>query len=129
MTNATLSVPSRSTTIILWVLRVLMAALFILSGGAKLVGAPMTIHEFEQIGLGQWFRYFTGLWEVAGGVAVLIPAYSGLAAICLVFVDIGAFIAQVTVLHQDWIHPIVIGAILAALIYLQRDSIRARLNM
>jgi hypothetical protein len=32
-------------------------------------------------------------------------------------------------LHQDWIHPIVIGAILVALIYLQRDAVRERLGM
>ena len=28
---------------------------------------------FQQIGAGQWFRYFTGVVEVLGGVLVLIP--------------------------------------------------------
>jgi putative oxidoreductase len=43
-------------------------------------------------------------------------------------VDVGAFFAQILFLHQDWIHPIVIGAVLVALIYLQRDAIRERLG-
>ena len=28
---------------------------------------------FRQIGLGQWFRYFTGAVEILGGVLVLVP--------------------------------------------------------
>src|SRR4051794_31962104 len=31
------------------------------------------IESFEKVGLGQWFRYLTGLLEVAGGVGLLIP--------------------------------------------------------
>jgi putative oxidoreductase len=128
MTDATLT-PSRNMTVVVWVLRVLMAALFLFAGGSKLMGNPMMVQTFDQVGFGQWFRYFTGLCEVVGGVGVLIPAYSGLAALLLLCVDVGAFIAQVAVLHEDWIHTVVVGAILAALIYLQRDSIRARLGM
>ena len=54
--------------------------------------------------------------ELVGGVGVLVPAFSGLGALLLLAVDVGAFFAQVRFLHADWIHPIVIGAILAALI-------------
>jgi hypothetical protein len=28
---------------------------------------------FDQIGIGQWFRHFTGVVEILGGVLVLIP--------------------------------------------------------
>jgi hypothetical protein len=45
-----------------------------------------------------------------------------LAALLLLAIDFGAFIAQITVLHIDWIHTIIIGLVLAALIYLQRDA-------
>ena len=50
-------------------------------------------------------------------------------AILLLAVDVGAFFAQIFFLHEDWIYPIVIGAILVALIYLQRDAVRQRLLM
>ena len=71
----------------------------------------------------------TGLLEIVGAIALLTPALSGLGALLLLIVDVGAFFAQVLFLHGDWIHTIVIGAILAALVYLQRDSIRGRLGM
>ena len=105
--------------IVLWVLRVAVAALFLFAGFSKLTGQPMMIDTFDKVGVGQWFRYVTGLLEVAGGVAVLIPAVSVWAACLLLIVDVGAFLAQVAILHEDWIHTIVIGAVLAAVISLQ----------
>jgi putative oxidoreductase len=39
-------------------------------------------------------------------------------------VDIGAFIAQVAVIHMDWIHTIVIGALLVVVIVLQRGRLQ-----
>jgi uncharacterized membrane protein YphA (DoxX/SURF4 family) len=125
----TASVPSTAWTVVLWVLRVLVAALFLFAAFAKLSGQQMMVDEFNTVGLGQWFRYFTGLLELVGGLAVLAPPISAFGALLLLCVDVGAFIAQVGVLHQDWIHTVVIAAILAALVYLQRDAIRARLGM
>ena len=110
-------------TIVLWILRVLIAALFVFAAFAKLSGQPMMVAEFGMLPVGQWFRYFTGLLEVVGAIALLTPAVSGLGALLLLIVDVGAFFAQVLFLHADWIHTIVIGAILAALVFLQRDSI------
>jgi putative oxidoreductase len=122
MTSAVLPA-SRSKTIVLWILRILMAALFLFASYMKLSGNPMMVDEFNTIGLGQWFRYLTGLLELVGGVAILVPSVSVFAAIVLLAVDVGAFITQVAVLHGDWIHTVVIGAILAAVIYLQRDRL------
>ena len=119
---------SRNITIVLWVMRVLMAALFLYAAFAKLTSQPKMVEGFALLPVGQWFRYVVGLMEV-GRVAVLVPAFSGLGALLLLVVDVGAFFAQILFLHEDWIHTIVIGAILAALVYLQRASIRARLGM
>jgi putative oxidoreductase len=121
--------PTRRVTIALWVMRILVAALFLFAGLAKLSGQPMMVDEFAALPGGQGLRYLTGLLELVGGVAVLIPAVSGLGALVLLVVDVGAFFAQVLFLHQDWIHTIVIGAILVALVYLQRDAVRERLGM
>jgi hypothetical protein len=88
----------------------------------KLVGQSMMVQEFDSVGLGQWLRNLTGVLEIIGGVAVLTPSYSVLGAGLLLIVDGGAFIAQIAILHMDWVHPIVIGALLAALVYLQRDQ-------
>ena len=120
MTSAVLPA-SRSKTITLWILRILMAALFLFASYMKLSGNPMMVDEFNTIGLGQWFRYLTGVLELAGGLAILVPSVSVFAALVLLAVDAGAFVTQIAVLHGDWIHTVVIGAILAAVIYLQRD--------
>jgi len=125
MTTAALPA-SRSKTIVLWILRILMAALFLFASYMKLTDNPMMVDEFNTIGLGQWFRYFTGALELAGGIAILVPSVSVFAALVLVAVDAGAFITQIAVLHGDWIHTVVIGAILASVIYLQRDRFGSR---
>jgi putative oxidoreductase len=115
--------------IVLWVLRALMAALFLFAAYAKLSGNPMMVTEFGKVGLGDWFRVFTGVLELVGGVLILVPAASALAALLLLCVDIGALVAQLTVIHQDWIHPLPIAAILIAILYLQRGALRARLGL
>jgi uncharacterized membrane protein YphA (DoxX/SURF4 family) len=58
-----------------WALRGGVGLAFILFGMDKFPSGPdaMWVKLFQQIGLGQWFRYFTGVVEVLGGVLVLIP--------------------------------------------------------
>jgi hypothetical protein len=56
--------------------------------------------EFAQVGLGQWFRYFTGSLEMAGACFVLIPRFRLLGALLISLVMVGATIANLTVLHQ-----------------------------
>jgi putative oxidoreductase len=120
---------SGKINVLTWVLRILMAGLFLFAAFGKLSSLPMMVQEFDIIGLGQWFRYLTGGLEVVGAVALLVPIITAFAAVLLLLVDIGALVAQLGVLHVDWIHPIVIGAILVALIYLQRAQIQARLGL
>ncbi len=127
MSSATLptSTPSKTAMITTWILRVLVAALFLLAAFMKLSGKPQMIEEFQTIGLGQAFRFVTGAIELIGGLLVLVPAVSVFGAILLLLVDIGAFIAQIAILHMDFIHTIVIGAVIGLLIYLQRHRLGA----
>ena len=70
-----------------WMLRGSIGVLFILFGVEKFPSRPGSewVVLFQQIGIGQWFRYFTGVVEVAGGVLVLIPrtARAGLALLAV----------------------------------------------
>ena len=109
-------------SIALWVLRVLLAALFLFAAYMKLSGNPMMVAEFDTVGLGQWFRYVTGILELVGAVALLVPKTSLNGAALLLCVDAGAFVAQVAVIHQDWVHTIVIGALLGAVVWLNRST-------
>ena len=69
--------PSKALNITLWIVQVLAAAMFCIAGGTKLAGADMQIALFEQIGLGQWFRYVTGGLEVLCAILLLVPSDQG----------------------------------------------------
>ena len=60
--------------ITLWILSGLVALAFLGAGGAKLAGAAAMVELFDKVGRGQWFRYLTGLLEVAGAIGLLIHA-------------------------------------------------------
>ena len=74
----------------LWILQIGAAGMFLMVGFFKLSGDPQMIGLFDAIGLGQWFRYVTGSLEVLGAVLLLIPRPSGLGALLLVGVMLGA---------------------------------------
>ena len=70
-----------------WVLRGGVALAFVLFGCDKFpshAGASW-VTFFDQVGVGQWFRYFTGVVEVLGALLVLIPrtARAGLALLAV----------------------------------------------
>jgi putative oxidoreductase len=74
----------------LWILQIGAAGMFLMVGFFKLSGDPQMVGLFDAIGLGQWFRYVTGSLEVLGAVLLLIPRLSGLGALLLVCVMLGA---------------------------------------
>jgi putative oxidoreductase len=74
----------------LWILQIGAAGMFLMVGFFKLSGDPRMVGLFDAIGLGQWFRYVTGSLEVLGGVLLLVPRLSGLGALLLVGVMLGA---------------------------------------
>src|SRR6476659_6732464 len=74
----------------LWVLQIGAAGMFLMVGFFKLAGDPRMVGLFDAIGVGQWFRYVTGSLEVLGALLLLIPRLSGLGALLLVGVMLGA---------------------------------------
>jgi uncharacterized membrane protein YphA (DoxX/SURF4 family) len=74
----------------LWILQIGAAGMFLMVGFFKLSGDPRMVGLFDAIGLGQWFRYVTGSLEVLGAILLLVPRLSGLGALVLVGVMLGA---------------------------------------
>ena len=120
--------PSLLKTITVWVLRVLLALLFLAAAFFKLSSQPMMVTEFQTIGLGQGFRYVTGTLEVIGALTLLVPRVSVFGGLLLLCVDAGAFVTQAFVLHGDIIHTIVIGLLIALVVFLQKDKLRTAIN-
>ncbi len=79
-------------------LHVLLALFFVAAGVAKLAGIEAMVRAFAAIGLGQWLRVATGVLEIAGGLALCLPASAGFGALLLACVMTGAAIARLTVL-------------------------------
>jgi uncharacterized membrane protein len=86
----------------------LLALVFAMAGLAKVFGDPAMVEMFATIGIGQWFRYVVGALELAGAVGVLIPWLSGLAALGLVCLMVGATLTNVLVLGTSPLLPIVL---------------------
>jgi len=103
--------PSMAQWVLGWVLCLLLALVFLFFGGMKLLSKPVMVNEFNQVGFGQWFRYFTGTLEVAGAIGLLVPKFSRWAALLLAVVMAGAIVAHLTVLHS----PPTLAAILLVL--------------
>ena len=111
MTNTLPASSGKVRLITLWILSGLLALAFLGAGGAKLAGAAAMVEIFNKVGLGQWFRYFTGVLEVAGAIGLLISRYAFYAAILLALVMVGAIIAHLTVLGTSPAAPIVLLAV------------------
>ena len=113
--------PFRGRLIALWILSGFAALLFIGVGGAKLAGAAVMVELFAKVGLGQWFRYFTGLLEVAAGIGLLLSRFAFYAAVVLAVVMAGAFIAHVTVLGSSPAAPLVLFVLTGIIAYLRKS--------
>lgn len=98
------------------ILRIALALLLMMAGAMKIIGAQQMVELFDAIGIGQWFRIFTGLCELVTGLLLLYPATIGIGALLGVGVMVGATIANIFILHHDFIHssiPAIIFAIIA----------------
>jgi putative oxidoreductase len=117
------STPTRWTSAGLWVVRGLLALAFAGAGGAKLYGVPMLVEEFQHMGLGQWFRYFTGTLELLGAVMILMPSFAAFGALLLICIMIGATAVHLFVIGGSPVPALVLLALSAIVAYAKRDQI------
>jgi uncharacterized membrane protein YphA (DoxX/SURF4 family) len=120
LTDTLPAASSKGRLISLWILSGLVALVFIAAGGGKLAGTAVMVDLFAKVGVGQWFRYFTGLLEVAGGIGLLFPRYAFYAAILLSIVMVGAIIAHVTVLGGSPAPALVLLVLSGIIAYLRK---------
>ena len=78
---------------------VAVGVLFVFIGYGKFDGNPrrMWFQIFEQIGLGQWFRIFTGVVQVSGGALMLLRRTRTAGAALLGCTMVGATIVDIVV--------------------------------
>jgi putative oxidoreductase len=81
-------------------IRISVALVFVLTGFDKFLQSPQWDQVFKAIGWGDWFRYFTGIVEMAGGLMFLLPATTTVGASLLAAAMIGAMTFHIAVLRQ-----------------------------
>ncbi|HUI25899.1 MAG TPA: DoxX family protein [Candidatus Kryptonia bacterium] len=99
-----------ATRILSW----LLALLFVVSGVPKLIGVAQVVAAFEHMGYSASFRILIGVLEIAGGVALLIPAVALYGAGLLIVIMIGA-VWSVLRIGESPAPPLIVGALLALL--------------
>jgi putative oxidoreductase len=117
--------PSKALNVTLWILQPLAAAAFLMAGATKLAGAEMHVAMFEKIGLGQWFRYFTGGLEVICAILLLVPRTVGIGAALLTATMVGAVATHLFIIGGSAAPALVLLLITAAVAWYRRpDSLR-----
>jgi hypothetical protein len=119
---------SRIGLIALWAVQLALAAMFLLAGGSKLAGAPAMIALFDGVGIGQWFRYVTGLVEVGSAVTLLVPSIAPFGALALVATMTGAVLTHLFIVGGSPMVPAVllVGSLTVA--WIRRDQISSALS-
>jgi putative oxidoreductase len=74
--NVAADAPNKWGTIVIWALRVVLSLTFLAVGTTKLTGTGQAVEYFAAIGWGQWFRYLTGLLDIAGAALLFVPRWT-----------------------------------------------------
>jgi putative oxidoreductase len=115
--------PGKASNIAFWTLQVLAALAFLAAGLGKLLGSADMIALFNAVGIGQWFRYVTGVLEVLGAVLLIVPSKTAVGAVLLACVMAGAVVAHLTVLHTAATAPVVLFALTALIAWGRRSEL------
>lgn len=105
--------------ILLWILQILLGALFIFSGVMKFQMPYEKMIEGPAIDFPHWFLLFIGVCEILGGLGLILPwalkikpGLTPLAAWLLVIIMIGAVVSGYSVGIPFMILPFVTGLLL-----------------
>jgi uncharacterized membrane protein YphA (DoxX/SURF4 family) len=114
----------RTLTVASWILQILIGVLFVLIGTGKF-GDPSWARSFERWGYPPGFHLVAGVIEIAGGVALLVPAFASYAAGILMAVMTCAALTHLV--HGEMgrlTAPIVYLVLLAGVAWLRRGAAR-----
>jgi len=114
---------SRAAGAGLWTLQVLLAAVYAFSAFGKLTAEAQNVAGFAAMGLGNTGMYVIGALELAGAIAMFVPALTGLAATCFVALMTGAVILTAAIGGGALVAiPATVGVVAAVVAWGRRDS-------
>ena len=112
---------SRKLDLTGWLLRGAIGFVFISVGCEKLAAAPgsMWFKLFAQIGWGQWFRDFTGVIQIVGGILIVPPRTALVGMTMLACTMAGAIFFHLLVLGDPF-SSVIPAALLVAIVAIGR---------
>jgi putative oxidoreductase len=113
---------SKSWATASWVLQILMGGLFLVAGASKIFSAAEMVDFFNQVGFGQWLRYFIGVLEVGSSVALFLPRQAFYGAVVLALALVGHLVIHGVVLHRPASFLWLLLAVAVLIAYLRRPS-------
>jgi len=106
----------------LWIV---LGGMFIMAGGAKLMGNHSQVEHFAQWGYPLWFLYLTGLIEVSGGICLFIPKVQFYGIVVLSITMFGAAMTHLRANEMSAFPvPLVLLALLVTLALTMRKPLR-----
>ncbi len=106
---------SKGKKIALWIVSILLAALFLFTGLPKLLTSDKIRPMFAHYGYAPWFATLIGVSEVLGAIGLLVPRVAALATAGLSIIMVGAVFTLVT--HHEFpqaVTPLVVLVLLIA---------------
>ena len=111
-----------------WVLQGLLGLAFIASGIKKFLDLPGTIGMFSSLGLPGIVAYLVAGGEVLGGIGLLVPRFTRLAAMGLIIIMLGAVVMHATKIPgglANGVPAMVLLLLLAVVLWLRQPGAAA----
>lgn len=115
--------PGKAGIVSARVIQGILAAAFVAAATAKLMGTPMMIQVFDDIGLGQWFRIVTAWVEILGAIALLVPGFAAFGALWLAATMFFATLTHLLILHTSAAPAVGLLALNLAVVWLRREQL------
>jgi putative oxidoreductase len=106
----------------LWIV---LGAMFVMAGGAKLMGQHSQVEHFAQWGYPLWFLYLIGIIEVGGGICLFIPKAQFYGIVVLSITMVGAALTHLRAGEMGAFPvPVVLLCLLVMLAWTMRHPVR-----
>ncbi|SRR6266481_6376725 len=109
---------SKGKKIALWTISILLGAMFVFTGLAKLMQLDNAKVMFVHYGYPPWFAVLIGISEVLGGIGLLVPRLAAIAAIGISIIMAGATYTHFT--HQQYGYGLIPIVLILLLIMVAR---------
>ncbi|WP_280347953.1 DoxX family protein [Nocardia neocaledoniensis] len=128
-TTAAARRPGKIRNRVLWTLQIVLGLFFIIASGGPKIVIPHILMENppQNMTIPMGLLIFIGVAEVAGGIGLMVPKLTALAAASLSLLTVLAAATQALIADMPGmaIFPLALAAIFAWIAYERRDSITA----